>query len=99
MVYVIVAEILVHPVIRPPSWIYGTHRCPMTSAVPLLKSVRGSRWNFLAMCSRTRDIPEGGGVILTPTPPLPANVAKTVAGTGVNINFKFFGLLDLIFNF
>ena len=52
-------SLLVFPVIWPPSWIYGTHRCPMTSAVPLLKSVRGSRWNFLAMCSRTRDMPGG----------------------------------------
>ena len=59
MMYVIVSEILVLPVIWPPSWFYGTHRCPMTSAVPLLKSVRGSRWNFLAMCSRTRDMPGG----------------------------------------
>jgi len=36
---VIVSEILVLPVIWPPSSISGTHRCPMTSAVPLLKSV------------------------------------------------------------
>jgi len=72
MMYVIVSEILVLPVIWPPSWIYGTHRCPMTSAVPLLKSLRVSRWNFLAMCSRTRDMPGG---IFTP-PPLPVDVAK-----------------------
>ena len=72
MIYVIVSEISVLPVIWPPSWIYGTHRCPMTSAVPLLKSVMGSRWNFLAMCSRTRDMPGG---IFTP-PPLPVNVTK-----------------------
>jgi len=35
----------------------------MTSAVPLQKSVTpkmwGSRWNFLAMWSRTRDVPGG----------------------------------------
>ena len=49
MMYVIVSEILVLSVIWPPSWIYGTHRCPMTSAVPLLKSVRGNHWNFLAI--------------------------------------------------
>jgi len=82
MMYVIVSEILVPPVIWPPSWIYGTHRCSMTSAVPLLKSVMGSCWNFLAMCSRTRDMPGG---IFTPPPALPVNVAKkTVAGTRVN---------------
>ena len=80
MMYIIVSEILVLPVIWPPSWIYDTHRCPMTSAVPLLKSVRGSRSYFLAMCSRTRDMP--GGYFYP-------NVAgkrrkKTVAGTRVN---------------
>ena len=64
MMYVIVLEILVLPVIWPPSWIYGTHRCPMTSAVPLLESVRGSRWNFLAVCSRTRDM--HGGIFTPP---------------------------------
>jgi len=73
MMYVIVSEILLLPVIWPPSWFYGTHRRPMTSAVPLLKTMRGSRWNFLAMCSTTRDMP--GGVFLHP-PPLPVNVAK-----------------------
>jgi len=36
MMYVILSEILVLPVIWPPSWIYGIHRCPVTSAVPLL---------------------------------------------------------------
>ena len=53
----------------------------MTSAVPLLKSVMGSRWNFLAMCSRTRDMPGG----ISP-PPLVAGKRrkKTVAGTRVN---------------
>ena len=70
MRYVIVSEILVLPVIWPPSWIYGTHRCPMTSTVPLLKSVRGNRWNFLAMCSRTRDMP--GGYFY----PLPSPIAS-----------------------
>ena len=72
MMYVIVSEILVLSVIWLPSWIYGANRCPMTSAVPLLKSVRGSRCNFLAMCSRTRDMP-GGGYFY---PLLPVNVAK-----------------------
>jgi len=82
MMYVIVSEILVLPVIWPPSWIYGAHRCPMTSAVALLKSVRGSRWNFLAMCSRTRDMPGG---IFTP-PPLLVNVAKKpLPGQGLNL--------------
>ena len=53
----------------------------MTSAVPLLKSVRGSRWNFLAMCSRTRDMPGG---IFTPPPVAGKRRKKTVAGTRVN---------------
>jgi len=83
MMYVIVSEIFVLPVICPPSWIYGTHRCPMTSAVPLLKSVRGSRWNFLAMCSRTRDMP----VVFYP--PLPVNVAKKpLPGQGLKQQFE-----------
>ena len=76
MIDVIVSEILVLPVIRPPSWIYGTHRCPMTSRVPLLKSVSCSRWNFLAMCSRTRDML--GGYFAG------KRRKKTVAGTRVN---------------
>jgi len=47
------------------------------------RKCRGSRWNFLAICSRTGDMP-GGRPNFTP-PPLPANVAKqTVAGTGVS---------------
>ena len=81
MMYVIVSEILVLPVIWPPSWIYGTHRCPMTSAVPLLKNVRSSRWNFLAMCSRTRDMPGG---YFYPPPVAGKRRKKTVAGTRVN---------------
>jgi len=51
----------------------------MTSAVPLLKSVRGSRWNFLAMCSRTRDMP---GWYFYP-PVAGKRRKKTVAGTRV----------------
>jgi len=66
MMYVIVSEILVLPVIWPPSWIYGTYLCPMTSVVPLLKGVRGSPWNFLAMCSRARDLEICLGVFLPP---------------------------------
>jgi len=56
----------------------------MTSGVPLLKSVRGSRWNFLAMCSRTRDMPGG---IFPPPPVAGKRRKKTVAGTRVNLIF------------
>jgi len=38
MVYVILSETLVLPVICLPSWISSTQRCPMTLAVPLLES-------------------------------------------------------------
>ena len=60
-----VSEILVLAVIWPPSLIYHTHRRTMKSVVPLLKSVTGSRWNFFAMCSRTRDMP---GLVFLPPP-------------------------------
>ena len=86
IMYVIVSEISVLLVIWPPSWIYGTHRCPMTSVVPLLKSVRGSRWKFLAMCSRTRDMPGG---IFTPPPVAGKRRKQTVAGTRVNSTMHF----------
>jgi len=87
MVYVIVSEILVLPVIWLPSWISRTLRRP---TVPRYRKYHywkvwpsrkhgSSRWNFVAMWSRTRDMP--GGHFIHPVPP---NVAKTVAGRMVS---------------
>ena len=78
MMYVIVSEILVLPVIWPPSWIYGTHRCPMTLAVPLLKSVRGTVGIF-SLCVLELEICLG--VVLPPV--AGKRRKKTVAGTRV----------------
>ena len=46
------------------------------------KSVSGSRWNFLAMCSRTRDMPGG---YFSPPPVAGKRRKKTVAGTRVKL--------------
>jgi len=68
------AKLLVLPVIRPPSWISGAHRRPTKSEVPPLESLTrkhgSSCWNYVAVCSRTRDMP---GSIFSPSP--------SVAGT------------------
>jgi len=57
------------PVIWLPSWISSTYRRPTKPEVPPLASMTPktgcSRWNCVATCSRTRDMPGG---ILTPSP-------------------------------
>ena len=70
-------KLFVLPVILLPSWIYSTHRRPTKSEVPPVESLIPktwvySRWNFVAMCSRTRDMPGGH---FTP-PRCQANVAE-----------------------
>jgi len=96
MMYVIVSEILALPVIWPPSWIYDTHRFPMTSAVRLLKSVRVAVGIF-SLCALELEICLG---VFLPPPIAGKRRKKTVAGTRVNemcyINLRFTYLLTYL---
>ena len=57
------AKLLLFLVIWLPSWIYSTHRRLTKQDVPPLERLtpktQGSCWNFVATCSRTRDMPGG----------------------------------------
>ena len=69
MVYVIVSDILVLPVIWLPSWISSTQRCPMTSEVPLLlvdSENVGVAVGIFSLCALELKICMGGN--FTPPP-------------------------------
>jgi len=56
------SKLFVLPVIWLPSWISSVHRRPTKSEVPLLEvwpreHNRCRRWNFVAVCCRTLDVP------------------------------------------
>jgi len=85
------ANLLVLPVIWLSYWISGAHRRPTNSEVPPLetltpKTYRCSGWNFnfVAMCSRTRDTPR----VVLPLPRCRQTSQKTVAGRRVNSFFS-----------
>jgi len=93
VIYVIVTEILVLPVIWLQSWISGTHRCPMTSALgnTLLKSVTLKMYRvavgIFSLCALELEICLGGN-FSTP-PPLPANVANKPLPDRSSVPFTF----------
>ena len=85
MVYVIVSDILVLPLIWLPSWISSTQRCPMTSEVPLLlvdSENVGVAVGIFSLCALELKICMGGN--FTPPRCRQTSQKKTVAGTRVN---------------